>query len=52
MTQFKQTIGRGTRIVEKAGKRSFVIMDFRGVSRLFADPDWDGPIEPDPEFSS
>ena len=52
MTQFKQTIGRGTRIVEKAGKRSFVIMDFRGVSRLFADPDWDGPIEPDPEFPS
>ena len=52
MTQFKQTVGRGTRIVEKAGKRSFVIMDFRGVSRLFADPDWDGPIEPDPEFPS
>lgn len=52
MTQFKQTIGRGTRIVEKAGKRSFIIMDFRGASRLFADPDWDGPIEPDPEFPS
>lgn len=26
-------------------------MDFRGVSRLFADPDWDGPIEIDPNFS-
>ena len=50
MTQFKQIIGRGTRIVEKAGKLSFVIMDFRGVSRHFADPDWDGPIEIDSTF--
>lgn len=50
MTAFKQIIGRGTRIVEKAGKLSFVVMDFRGVSRLFADPDWDGPIEIDPDF--
>ena len=52
MTQFKQIIGRGPRIVEKANKLSFVIMDFRGVSRLFADPDWDGPIEIDAEFTS
>ena len=44
MTQFKQIIGRGTRIVEKANKLSFVIMDFRGVSRHFADPDWDGDV--------
>ncbi len=50
MTAFKQTIGRGTRIVEKKGKLSFVVMDFRGVSRLFADPDWDGPIEIDPDY--
>ena len=50
MTAFKQTIGRGTRIVEKVGKLSFVVMDFRGVSRLFADPAWDGPIEIDPDF--
>lgn len=50
MTQFKQIIGRGTRIVEKADKLSFVIMDLRGVSRHFADPDWDGPIDIDPEF--
>ena len=50
MTAFKQTIGRGTRIVEKKGKLSFVVMDFRGVSRLFADPDWDGPIEIDPNY--
>lgn len=45
MTQFKQIIGRGTRIREKEGKLNFTVMDFRGVSRLFADPDWDGPIE-------
>ena len=45
MTEFKQIIGRGTRIREKEGKTSFTIMDFRNVTRLFADPDWDGPIE-------
>lgn len=45
MTEFKQIIGRGTRLREKEGKMSFTIMDFRGVTRLFADPDWDGPIE-------
>lgn len=45
MTQFKQIIGRGTRVREDQGKLSFTVMDFRGVARLFADPDWDGPIE-------
>lgn len=45
MTEFKQIIGRGTRLREKDGKMHFVVMDFRNVSRLFADPDWDGPIE-------
>lgn len=45
MTEFKQIIGRGTRLREKDGKTHFVVMDFRGVTRLFADPDWDGPIE-------
>lgn len=45
MTQFKQIIGRGTRVREDKGKLSFTVMDFRGVARLFADPDWDGPIE-------
>ena len=50
MTEFKQIIGRGTRLREKEGKTHFVIMDFRGVSRLFADPDWDGPIEIDPNY--
>ena len=45
MTEFKQIIGRGTRIREKEGKMSFVVMDFRNITRLFADPQWDGPIE-------
>ena len=45
MTEFKQIIGRGTRLREKEGKTHFVVMDFRNVTRLFADPDWDGPIE-------
>ena len=45
MTEFKQIIGRGTRLREKDGKTHFVVIDFRNVTRLFADPDWDGPIE-------
>ena len=51
MTEFKQIIGRGTRLREKEGKTHFTIMDFRGVSRLFADPEWDGEVEPDPSFN-
>jgi len=47
MTEFKQIIGRGTRLREKEGKTHFVVMDFRNVSRLFADPEWDGPVEQD-----
>lgn len=50
MTEFKQIIGRGTRLREKEGKTHFVVMDFRNVSRLFADPEWDGPIEIDDDF--
>lgn len=50
MTEFKQIIGRGTRVREKEGKLSFMVMDFRNVSRLFADPDWDGPVEMDDDF--
>lgn len=50
MTEFKQIIGRGTRLREKDGKTHFVVMDFRGVSRLFCDPDWDGPIDVDPDY--
>ena len=52
MTEFKQIIGRGTRLREKEGKLSFVVMDFRNVTRLFADPDWDGPIEQDEDYGS
>lgn len=42
MTKFKQIIGRGTRINEEHGKFYFTIMDFRKVTELFADPDFDG----------
>lgn len=51
MTEFKQIIGRGTRLREKEGKTHFVVMDFRNVTRLFADPDWDGPIEMNEGFN-
>ena len=50
MTEFKQIIGRGTRIRENDGKTHFSIMDFRGVTRLFADPAWDGEVEIDPDY--
>ena len=50
MTEFKQIIGRGTRLREKEGKTFFTVMDFRNVTRLFADLDWDGPIEIDPNY--
>lgn len=50
MTEFKQIIGRGTRLREKEGKTHFVVMDFRNVSRLFADPDWDGPLDMDENY--
>lgn len=50
MTLFKQMVGRGTRLRTEDGKYSFVIMDFRDVTRLFADPDWDGPVEQNPDF--
>jgi len=42
MTEFKQIIGRGTRINEAFGKFFFTIMDFRNVTDLFADPAFDG----------
>ena len=47
MTEFKQIIGRGTRLREQDGKTHFVVMDFRNVTRLFADPKWDGEVEQD-----
>lgn len=45
MTEFKQIIGRGTRLLEDYGKTYFSIMDFRNASRLFADPAFDGEPE-------
>ena len=51
MTEFKQIIGRGTRIKEDYGKKYFTIMDFKNVSRLFADPDFDGgPLSINDEY--
>ena len=41
-TEFKQIIGRGTRINEEYGKTYFTIMDFRNVTKLFADANFDG----------
>ena len=53
MTEFKQIVGRGTRVHEETGKRYFTLMDFRGASNHFADPDFDGdPVqiyEPGPD---
>lgn len=43
MSEFKQIIGRGTRIVEDYGKMYFTILDFRNATRLFADPKFNGP---------
>ena len=40
--EFKQIIGRGTRVREDYGKMFFTIMDFRGATELFADPKFDG----------
>jgi type I restriction enzyme R subunit len=45
MTEFKQIIGRGTRINEDFDKFWFSIMDFKKATELFADPDFDGPPE-------
>jgi len=42
MTEFKQMIGRGTRINEEYGKRYFTILDFRNVTDLFSDREFDG----------
>ena len=46
MTEFKQILGRGTRIHEDTHKFYFTLMDFRGATRHFADPDFDGePVQ-------
>lgn len=46
MTEFKQIVGRGTRVHEDTSKYYFTLMDFRGASSHFADPDFDGePVQ-------
>lgn len=45
MTEFKQIIGRGTRLLPNKGKEFFTIMDFRNNSEKFADPTFNGPAE-------
>ena len=46
MTEFKQIVGRGTRVHEDSGKRYFTLMDFRGATNHFSDPDFDGdPVQ-------
>ncbi len=53
LTQFKQIVGRGTRIREDYGKLFFTIIDFKGATRLFQDPEFDGEPtvihEPEPD---
>lgn len=46
MTEFKQIVGRGTRIHEEGKKHFFTVIDFRGATRLFDDPEFDGePVQ-------
>ncbi len=46
MTEFKQIVGRGTRVHEDTRKFFFTLMDFRGATNHFADPDFDGePVQ-------
>jgi len=45
MTEFKQIIGRGTRVFEPNGKMWFTILDYRNATRLFKDESWDGVAE-------
>ncbi len=51
MTEFKQIVGRGTRVHEDTKKFYFTLIDFRGATNHFADPEFDGPpiqiYEPD-----
>jgi type I restriction enzyme R subunit len=53
MTEFKQIVGRGTRVHEDTKKFYFTLLDFRGASSHFADPEFDGePVqiyEPGPD---
>ena len=53
MTEFKQIVGRGTRVHEDSEKYYFTLIDFRGATSHFADPEFDGePVqiyEPGPD---
>ena len=50
MTEFKQIIGRGTRVKESKDKMFFTILDFRNATKLFADPNFNGPEEQDEDY--
>ena len=50
MTEFKQIIGRGTRIEENHDKMYFTILDFRNASIMFSDPKFNGPELQDDEY--
>ena len=52
MTEFKQIIGRGSRVFEPKDKMWFTILDYRKATRLFKDEEWDGPpiAESEEEF--
>ena len=52
LSEFKQIIGRGTRLRTDFDKWYFTILDFRGATRLFADPDWDGAPVQDDDFGT
>ena len=45
MTEFKQIVGRGTRVHEDTSKLYFTLIDFRGATSHFADPNFDGEPE-------
>src|SRR6188508_3551360 len=46
MTEFKQIVGRGTRVHEDTNKFYFTVIDFRGATSHFADPEFDGePVQ-------
>jgi len=48
MIEFKQIVGRGTRLFE--GKEYFTVWDYVDAYKHFADPEWDGePLPPDGE---
>ncbi|MDR9404078.1 MAG: type I restriction-modification enzyme R subunit C-terminal domain-containing protein, partial [Halothece sp. Uz-M2-17] len=52
LTEFKQIIGRGTRLRTDYNKHYFTIIDFRNATQNFKDPDWDGPPIQDENYSN